>query len=125
WSSTVHPGSKETQVPACGVPGGPRFAIFTPSKMTNRPVPSDLISIAAPSCLVIAFSSPSPLVYIYIYIYIYGKRPDPAKAGALEGAEEVAGEKVPAADVPSGGCGRAATEWLERVAEPTANQTLG
>jgi putative ABC transport system substrate-binding protein len=39
-SSTRQPGSSETQVPACGVSGSPRFAIRTPLSMRYRPVRS-------------------------------------------------------------------------------------
>ena len=40
---TAQPGSKDTHVPACGVPRSPRLAIRTPSKTTQRLRPSDSI----------------------------------------------------------------------------------
>jgi hypothetical protein len=48
WSSTRQPGSSDTQVRACAAPGGPRFAIFTPSASTKRSSPSLTISTVGP-----------------------------------------------------------------------------
>src|SRR5262249_4402425 len=39
-SLTSNPGSSETHLPACGVFGWPRLAIFTPSNTTKRSSPS-------------------------------------------------------------------------------------
>src|SRR5215472_7104967 len=52
-SLTSNPGSSETHLPACGVFGSPRLAIFTPSNTTKRslPSPSMLHSLMLlPSC---------------------------------------------------------------------------
>ena len=50
-------GSKDTHVPACGVPGSPRLAIRTPSMTTKTPVPSD--SMVHSACCFSVMGRPS------------------------------------------------------------------